>query len=108
MPKTLGEAGPADQMMWEWKNQGKNWEEIRAEWKKITGVEPGGSSLSVRYIKLVENLARNGAAGVSPADIFWLIDIPLMLSRILNCFASERKLKRSCYLSSGLESQKRW
>lgn len=68
VPKTLSEANEADRMMWEWKNAGRNWEEIRTEWKRLTGIEPGGSSLSVRYIKLNENLARNGAAGVRTLD----------------------------------------
>lgn len=65
VPETLDDANEADRMMWFWKNSGKDWDEIRIEWARLTGVKPGKSSLSVRYIKLNENFARNGAAGVS-------------------------------------------
>lgn len=45
--------------------QGRPWKEITEEWSRLTGRKPGGSSLSVRYIKLKEKFARMGDRDVS-------------------------------------------
>jgi hypothetical protein len=65
VPQDLKDADPADRMMWRWKSAGRPWEEIRDEYYRISGAKPAASSLSVRYIKLSENLAANGFKDVS-------------------------------------------
>jgi hypothetical protein len=62
---TLSEASEADRMMFRMKGEGKSWKEITAEWSRMTGRQPGSSSLSVRYIKLKEKFARMGDPDVS-------------------------------------------
>lgn len=65
VPKTLKQAGEADTMMWQWRQEGKNWDEIKEEWVRITGKEPGSSTLTTRYMKLYDNFMANGGADVS-------------------------------------------
>ena len=65
VPQNLKDADAADRMMWRWKTAGRPWEEIRDEYYRLSGTKPAASSLSVRYIKLCENLAANGFKDVS-------------------------------------------
>jgi hypothetical protein len=65
VPQDLKSADVADRMMFRWKNAGRPWDEIRDEYARLTGTRPASSSLSVRFIKLNENLAANGFRDVS-------------------------------------------
>lgn len=60
VPQDLKTADAADRMMFRWKNAGRPWDEIRDEYYRLSGTKPAASSLSVRYIKLNENLATHG------------------------------------------------
>lgn len=65
VPQDLKTADAADRMMFRWKNAGRPWDEIRDEYYRLSGTKPAASSLSVRYIKLNENLATHGFKNVS-------------------------------------------
>lgn len=60
----MQECDEADLMMWQWKQSGRNWKDIRQEWVRIMGVVPGRSSLSVRLAKMEDNFIDNGAGNV--------------------------------------------
>ncbi|ETN37659.1 uncharacterized protein HMPREF1541_07282 [Cyphellophora europaea CBS 101466] len=62
IPKHVEDCDEADLMMWQWKQNGRSWKEIRAEHIRIVGVEPGRSSLSVRLAKMEDNFIDNGCA----------------------------------------------
>lgn len=51
-------------MVWQWKHAGRNWTDIREEWKRMMGRTPGRSSLSVRMAKMQDNFIDNGGADV--------------------------------------------
>lgn len=44
-------------MLISWRDAGKAWTEINAEWERLTGKKPGKSSLGNRYARLKANLA---------------------------------------------------
>jgi hypothetical protein len=67
---TLSEASEADKMMFRLKGQGKSWKTITAEWGRMTGKQPGASSLSVRFIKLKEKFAKMGDPDVRSKIFF--------------------------------------
>lgn len=70
VPTSFEDADEADLMMWEWKNQGRSWNDITQRWSEITGQLPRASSLAVRYIKIAQKLARAGKGNVSyPAPV---------------------------------------
>ena len=71
VPKNMEEAGEADTMMWEWRHAGKTWKDIYIEWERITGKKPGKSSLSVRWIKLCDNVMASGGADVTRFFCSW-------------------------------------
>lgn len=73
---TLSQASEADRMMFRWRGQGKSWSEINAEWSRLTGVEPGKSSLSVRFGKLKEKFARMGDKDVSKKPFIFSLLCP--------------------------------
>ena len=52
-------------MMFRMKGEGRSWKDITAEWSRLTGRQPGSSSLSVRYMKLKEKFSRMGDPDVS-------------------------------------------
>lgn len=45
IPKNLTEATEPDLMMWEWRNAGRSWKDIRTEWERLTGHYPADSTL---------------------------------------------------------------
>jgi hypothetical protein len=51
-------------MLWQWRRDGKTWEEIKNEYVRRSAVVPGRSSLSVRFSKMEENFITSGAAQV--------------------------------------------
>jgi hypothetical protein len=63
--RTISAATEADKVMFRMKGEGKSWKDITAEWTRLTGRQPGTSSLSVRYIKLKEKFAKMGGEDVS-------------------------------------------
>lgn len=69
VPQDLNRADAADRMMFRWKSTGRPWEDIREEYYRLHGSKPAASSLSVRYIKLCENIAANGFKDVSNSFI---------------------------------------
>lgn len=67
IPTRVEECDPIDLMMWQWRHSGKSWDEIRAEYVRMTGAVPGRSSLSVRLAKMEDNFIDNGGAKVCRA-----------------------------------------
>ena len=57
-------------MMWQWRNSGKTWNEIRMEYERLTDTKPGRSSLSVRLAKMQDNFIDSGGRDVSSAFPF--------------------------------------
>ena len=51
-PRQIGrsydECSAADKMLLDWRDAGKGWNEIRAEWKRMTGTGTAGSTLPNR------------------------------------------------------------
>lgn len=45
LPKSFAELTGPDAMMWKWRNAGRDWKEIRAEWERMTGHYPANSTL---------------------------------------------------------------
>lgn len=57
IPRSMEEAGPADTMLVEMKAKGHAWSEIEEAWEKETGKVRISKSLSLRYYRIMANLA---------------------------------------------------
>ncbi|KIW00554.1 uncharacterized protein PV09_07909 [Verruconis gallopava] len=64
IPQSVDEMKPEDKMLVKFKEEGKPWSVINAEWEKMTGVKPGGSTLPNRY-----NRIKAAIACVAEADM---------------------------------------
>jgi hypothetical protein len=53
----LEDLSEEDKMLLEWRNAGKDWKTINAEWARITGKAPGGSTLPNRIGRVRAALA---------------------------------------------------
>lgn len=56
IPNSKAELSQQDKMLVEWRDAGRSWQDIKAEWAKLTGKPPGGSTLNVRYGRLKASL----------------------------------------------------
>ena len=83
IPTSKAELSEQDKMLVEWKDAGRSWPDIKAEWARLTGKPPGGSTLNVRYGRLKASLvefkdgdvSRHTKSSISTeAHTNWLID----------------------------------
>lgn len=56
IPTSKAELSVQDKMLVEWRDAGRSWPDIKAEWARLTGKPPGGSTLNVRYGRLMASL----------------------------------------------------
>ena len=65
IPKTWLAASPADRMLYLMREQGKDWSEIREEWKKLTGEDKADSTLPNRLNRFKANFVSLNEGDVS-------------------------------------------
>ncbi|KAI9841978.1 MAG: hypothetical protein M1837_007544 [Sclerophora amabilis] len=63
LARSYEDAAEEDKMLWNYRQEGKNWGEIRLAWKDITGEDVGNSTLPNRFERLRANFSK-----VTPAD----------------------------------------
>ncbi|MCJ1312117.1 hypothetical protein MMC25_005791 [Agyrium rufum] len=71
IPKSYEEAGEADRLMVQMRNEDKTWAEIQAMWLEHTGTEKTSASLQKRFSRIKDNLTKleDGEASMVPEDL---------------------------------------
>lgn len=72
IPTSYEEAGREDRLLLQMKDkENKTWSEIREAWFGLTGVQVGGSTLSIRYARLKANFVT-----FTPNDVSVTLPLP--------------------------------
>jgi hypothetical protein len=94
IPKSYGEAGEADRLLWDMKASGATWEEIRVAYAEASGKPIGGkSSLPNRYDRLKSNFTQIKEDHVS-CSVDDTEAIPTDIPIRLLCLSSSRTVWR--------------